>query len=78
MSTVMYKEAMAALERLKICTRKVAKILNDRNSEKSDMIKAGTRGAFTSRLLNHMPENQKNAERVSINQMVVNKDYRWL
>ena len=56
----------------------VAEVLNDHNSEKSDMIKAGTRGTFVSWLLNHMPESQKNAERVGINQMVVSRYSGWL
>jgi len=56
----------------------VAEALNDHNSEKSDLIKAGTRGTFASWLLNHMPESQKNAERVGINHMVVSRDCGWL
>ncbi|KAL1988856.1 hypothetical protein VTN96DRAFT_7740 [Rasamsonia emersonii] len=49
----------------------VADVLKRHNSEKSEPIKAGSRGAFVSWLLNHMPEKQKNAERVGINQMVL-------
>ena len=52
----------------------VADVLSKHRLEMDNTTKAGSRGAFVSWLLNHMPAEQKNAERVGINQMVVCND----
>jgi len=49
----------------------VSEIMSGRGGEKSGPVKAGTKGAFISWMLNYLPEHKKTAETVGINQMLV-------